>query len=263
MKKNLCLLLFLAASLPVWSEPTEIKCGLKPLDRSRFHKKSAVTNQTSSENWSGYVAAPSLTAPVAGSVSYVAGSWKVPDLSATPDTSYCAIWVGIDGFTSATVEQTGTEHDWSNGAQTNYAWFEMYPQGSYEITGFPVNVGDQISARIGYKGNNIYKMVLTNITQNVTTTIPTADTTSSSGQRSCAEWVVEAPYSGEILPLADFKLATFNYCSATIEGVTGAINNGKWVEESIEMVSASGAAEATPSALLKNGACFQVTWVSE
>jgi len=240
----------------------EIQCGLRSLDRSRFHQTSTEKTTVGSSNWSGYVAAPSLQRGVANSVSYVAGSWIVPNLAPTPNTSYCAIWVGIDGFTSGTVEQMGTEHDWSNGHQTNYAWFEMYPQGSYEITGFPVNIGDEISVGINYIGSNIYRMVLTNVTRRVSTTIPYSYTTSSSGQRSCAEWVVEAPFAGTILPLSDFKLASFNSCAATIEGVTGTINNGHWTEDSIEMIGTSGA-KAIPSALSPNGANFTVSWEHE
>lgn len=249
----------------------EIECSIKPISRKKIHpsgkeatyqSSTSPTTQSASSNWSGYVAAKDFSGTSSNdTVAYVAGSWIVPTLVATTDTTYCAIWVGIDGYLSDTVEQIGTSHDWVNGAQQNYAWFEMYPNGSYEISGFPVDNGDQISAKVGYKGNNTFKLVITNFTKGVTTTIPTSYTTSSSAMRSSAEWIVEAPYSGEILPLSDFKTVTFNYCSAIIDDVNGLINNGAWMNDEITMEATE--VEAQPSALLKNGSCFQVAWESQ
>ena len=60
------------------------------------------------------------------SVSYVAGSWVVPTVS-TKTNGYSSVWVGIDGYSSSTVEQIGTEEDVVNGKATYYAWYEMYP----------------------------------------------------------------------------------------------------------------------------------------
>src|SRR5581483_5818238 len=99
-------------------------------------------NVATSTNWSGYAAETNFSHPAKNSVSAVSGSWIVPHLAATPDNSYCSLWVGIDGYSSSTVEQIGTEHDWHNGSQQNYAWFEMYPGGSYLISGFPLTPGD-------------------------------------------------------------------------------------------------------------------------
>lgn len=245
-------------------ELKEMECSIKPIDRAKIHPKgSYYTAQSTSTNWSGYVAAKNLSTPVNDSVNYVAGSWVVPTLKATTDTTYCAIWIGIDGYLNGTVEQIGTSHNWVNGMQQNYAWFEMYPSGSYEINGFPVDDGDLISAKVAYKGNNVFKLVITNHTKGVTSTVPTSYTTSSEALRSSAEWVVEAPFLSSILPLADFKKAAFNDCFATISGVSGTISNGNWANDEMTMQSATGMLEAQPSALLKNGSCFEVTWKSE
>src|SRR5467141_4046937 len=79
-------------------------------------------------NWAGYVAATDLSVPLKHSVTDVRGSWRVPTVvsSRTQDTA-SAIWVGIDGNSDRTVEQIGTEQDWTTGAPVYYAWFEMYP----------------------------------------------------------------------------------------------------------------------------------------
>jgi hypothetical protein len=193
-----------------------------------------------------------------GTVNDVAGSWTVPMLAPETGHNYSAIWVGIDGFTSASVEQIGTSHDWVNGNQVNYAWFEMYPSGSYEITGFPVEANDVISADVTYVGNNTFQFTISNQTKGVSTTIPTSYTVSTSAARSCAEWVVEAPFSGEILPLSDFQIVNFNNCSTTINGIKAPINH--WTNEEIMMIGNTGALEAIPSPLSNNGTAFNVTW---
>jgi hypothetical protein len=255
------------------SQMVEIQCKIKPIARSKIHphgrksnlqSRSSPTTQTTSTNWCGYVAGTDLDGSSGnGTVDYVAGSWVVPTLEATAGNNFCAIWVGIDGFNSDSVEQIGTSHDWSNGAQQNYAWFEMYPNGSYEITGFPLNDGDMISGRVAYKGNGVFKMVLFNYTQGVSVTIPASYTTSMSPLRSCAEWIVEAPFSGMILPLSDFQTVTFNYCSAIINGISGLINSGEWMNDEITLADSSGTVQAQPTVLLKGGSCFQVAWKSE
>ncbi len=267
------LVLFLAASTS-WSiaevpQMVEIECSIKPIHRVKIHPKGASrtahspTSQSISTNWSGYVAAADLNEAASnGTVSYAAGCWVVPTLVATSDDTYCAIWVGIDGYNSSSVEQIGTSHNWTNGAQVNYAWFEMYPNGSYEITGFPVDNGDVISARVGYKGNDTFKLVIFNHTKGVSTVIPSSYTMSSSALRSCAEWIVEAPYAGSILPLSDFQTVGLKYCSAVINGVSGTINNGQWMNDEIVLQGANGV-EAQTTALSPDGSSFQVVWKSE
>jgi hypothetical protein len=132
----------------------KIDCPVKPKKKCRccspkkhhMHHRHHGTHphipllEGTSLNWSGYAAITSILHPTNESVTSVSGSWTVPALSASTDQTYCSIWVGIDGFSSSTVEQIGTEHDWSGRSQSNYAWFEMYPSGSYEIEGFPVDI---------------------------------------------------------------------------------------------------------------------------
>lgn len=250
-----------------------IECELKPLIRNpnkiktRKHSsrphipyKDTTSNST---NWSGYAAATNLNNPRANSVTQVHGTWKVPTISATPNNSFCSIWVGIDGFNSSSVEQLGTEHDWSNGKQLNYAWFEMYPNYAFEISKFPVSVGDSISASVVYKGNNIFILSMANNTKKIHTIIPTKYTTSKTALRSCAEWVVEAPFENTILPLAHFSIVKFSNCTATINDMTNAINKTQLFQNtSLNMVGNSGL-KALTSALYANGKNFNVAWKGE
>ncbi len=218
------------------------------------------SKQVVSANWCGYVAATNLTHPTKNSVTAVYGSWIVPLVVPVNNDTYSAFWIGIDGYTSPTVEQIGTAHDFVDGAVRHYAWFEMYPGPSYSIGGFPLYPGDVISALVQYSGNNTFTMTLYNNTQKISTTIPTSYTRSTTAQRNCAEWVVEAPWLNTILPLTDFITGYIWGCMATINGVTAPVKSPKWQNISVEMVTNTGAPKAIPSALLQDNGSFFVTW---
>jgi hypothetical protein len=122
-----------------------------------------------------------------------------------------------------------------------------------------VNAGDRIEAEVIYEGSNTFQLAIANLTKGVVAYIPTSYTMSGVALRSTAEWVVEAPAQGGILPLADFNLATFSQCQATINGFNGTIGNPNWLNSEIIMQGSSGI-EAQPSALMNSGDSFQVTW---
>jgi hypothetical protein len=252
------------------SHYTEIECTLVPIKKAESHcshphipgPRSARTpsNQASSTNWSGYVAANNLSHPTAHSVTAVSGSWIVPTVVTSGGNTYSSMWVGIDGYTSSTVEQIGTEHDFINGVQQHYAWFEMYPGGSYLINGFPLRVGDVISASVTYIGNNTFVLIIMNDTKQVSFTVPTTYTKSSTAVRNCAEWVVEAPYLNGILPLSNFGTAYLWGCMATINGLASFIGNNAWQNTGIQMVTNNGIPKDTTSSLLPDRGSFFVTW---
>ena len=137
---------------------------------------------TESSNWSGY-------AVTGSSVSYVAGSWVVPTVSTTT-SGYTSVWVGIDGFSSSTVEQIGTDSDYVGGRVSYYAWYEMYPAASYNIS-MTVKPGDAMTASVAYQGNNSFLLTITDTTE--TETFSKAFTMSGAA-RSSAEWIVDAPF---------------------------------------------------------------------
>lgn len=282
--KNLFFLLYLLLSMcisyganlneivnTISDEMTYLECEIVPIWRAskQDHLDHHISHplipaaRGSSTNWAGYVAATNLQQPAQNSVSAVSGSWVVPTISHSTQHTYCAIWVGIDGYSSPSVEQIGTEHDWDNGQQTNYAWFEMYPEASYQIVGFPVNPGDLIHASVTFKGNGVFLLTITNSTRKVYTNVPTSYTTSHTAQRSCAEWIVEAPYLNQILPLAHFNPITFSNCLTTIKGVHAAINSHSFAHDFLTMVTNTNQPKATTSALSANGQQFNVIWKHE
>lgn len=240
--------------------PSRAKTFLRPyLPGPKPIGKKRTNNQTTSTNWGGFVGVSNLSNPARNSVNYVAGSWIVPTVTRTSN-AYSAYWVGIDGYTSPTVEQIGTAHDMINGEQQHYAWFEMYPRSSYEIVGFPVNPGDVISGSVTYVRNGIFRLTLLNNTRNVAFTVPTSYTKLLAAKRSSAEWIVEAPFLGSILPLSNFGTAYLWGCRATINGVSAQIGNNTWPYSSITMVTNSDIAKATPSTLLPDGGSFFMQW---
>ena len=218
-----------------------------------------------STNWSGYaVEGTSFTKAL--------GSWTVPTVncSQTPST-YSSFWVGIDGWTSSTVEQTGTDSDCSGKRASYYAWYEFYPNPSILISSVPVSPGNHISASVTYNGSN-FTITITN----VSTGKSFSKTSSVRGaKRTSAEWIAEAPCctrSGGILPLADFGIVDFGQDftgvsstnDATASGVSGPIGAfGNNIFESIMVNGNTGADEAVPSALSSDGTSFSVTWESE
>jgi hypothetical protein len=189
-----------------------------------------------SSNWSGYAAETNLSAPASNAVTMVSGSWTVPTVTGKTN-AYSSVWVGIDGYSSSTVEQIGTEQDTSkSGATRYYAWWEMYPHPLVQISSLTISPGDAISASVTYS-SGAFSLQITNNT----TGASFSTTQTSMAQRSSAEWIVEAPssFSG-ILPLANFGTANFSGCQATINGTTGAIDNASRQNTCIDMMSQAG-----------------------
>jgi len=273
-KKTMFSLVLLFFSMSVWAEEAvkppmvEIKCSIKPIDRSEIHLSSnhetaqpptSPTSKTTSPNWCGYVAATDFKGTSAdGTVTYVGGSWTIPVIWPATDETYCAVWVGMDGYLNDVVERIGTCHNWVNNSQQNFAWFEIYPRGVYEISNFPVANGDVIGAEVSYQGHSTFKLAIYNYTQGVSTVIPSTLTLSTSSLRSSAQWIVESTLGEDFY---EFQSVNFNDCSAVIDGVSGDIDDRAWKNDKIIMKN-KGGVKAKPSALFNGGSSFNVTWKS-
>lgn len=291
MFRSVCLLL-LAISSSAIADITEgldnyiqLDCELKPIKsrgrKARRHKphipskvqpriQDAVnaTLHANSTNWSGYAVATNLASKT-GSVTDVTGSWVVPKLLPTSQRTFSSFWVGIDGYSSNSVEQLGTEHDWVSGQQQNYAWIEMFPNYAVNISGFPLNVGDVIEAEVKYlgvvNGKQNFQLSLVNHTHQAffTKKLQPAKSAGKVGTAS-AEWIAEAPaIASGVTPLSDFQTGVFTNCTATINGVKGGIVNSKWQTVAITMISENGSqTKAVPSAVGSDKGSFTDTWKS-
>jgi len=216
-----------------------------------FGRRIALLHSTSA-NWAGYAIETNLTKPAKNAVSDVSGQWTVPTLNCTRATTYSSAWVGLDGYSSNSVEQLGTEQDCYRGQPQYSAWIEMYPRPSRSLN-VRVKAGDVIKASVHYAGNYRYVLSLADLTTG--SSFSTSDY--AIADRSSAEWIVEAPSSwfGE-LPLANFSPINFTNAQTTVNGVTGSIS-GSWQNDPLTMID--GGAKAVPSALLAGGQNFNVS----
>ncbi len=87
-------------------------------------------------------------------------------------SSFSSNWVGIDGFSSTTVEQIGTLQQWSGGTAQYSAWYEIYPAMPVTIGTIDVHPGDVMVAEVRWVTGNMFALSLTNSTtaQSFTTT---------------------------------------------------------------------------------------------
>jgi hypothetical protein len=243
-------LLILAAGAVVAGVWTTIPTAAAAPAPLRAPVDASVT-PTQSFNWAGYAD----KAP-ASSVTSVSGAWSEPSVSCpSKGTYYAVFWVGIDGYNSKTVEQTGTQAVCSDGGVSYSAWWELYPLNSIRtISGFTVRPGDSIAASVTFSGSS-FAMKITDSTRGETFT---KTATQKSTQRSSAECVAERPaIGGSLTKLADFGSMTFSSCKATISG-TG-VGIGAYSDAvKITMVDRHGTVLAVPSST--TGSTFSVTW---
>jgi len=199
------------------------------------------TNSTST-NWSGY-------AVTGGRYTKVSSSWTVPAVSCS-GTAYSSFWVGLDGDTSNTVEQTGTDSDCSGSTPQYYAWYEMYPKfpSNYRNT---VKAGDKMSATVSTNGSGSFTLTISDTTQGWT---QTTNARLKSAKLASAEVIAEAPSSsGGVLPLANFGSVGFS--GATVNG--SVLTNSTPGLDAITMQSGS-TVKAQPSSM--NNGSFSVAW---
>jgi hypothetical protein len=219
-----------------------------------------------STNWSGYGVETDFNSPASYAVTSVSGTWKVPTVASSNSFGWSSTWVGIDGFSSSTVEQLGTEQDTAltaayYGMPQYYAWYEMYP--AYPVT-IPLTIrpGDSITASVTYSGpsSNSSGTFTLSLADNSTPSQQPFSITQSltSAKRSSAEWIEEAPSSGGVLPLANFQNVSFTNSTATVNGTTGPIS--AFPNASINMITKFGQTLDTTSSLNSTGDGFTVNF---
>jgi hypothetical protein len=211
-----------------------------------------LTDQTS-ENWSGYVA-------TGGTFSAVTGSWTVPAVTCSSSNTYSADWVGIDGETSPTVEQDGTDSDCVSGSASYDAWYELFPASEVQLSSasYHVNAGDSISASVSVSGH-VWTLTLNDSTApwHYSTQI---NLSAKPPAQSSAEWIAERPKVGSSLQsLANFATVAFTGAGATDASASGPISDFTFAP--VDMLGSSSSDPlALPSPLDGTGADFTDTW---
>ncbi len=256
------------------------KVGLPGLGSLLGHSLRHATN-VQSANWSGYAdgndtynsVAASWTEPTVncsssgsggggGLLGGLLGGEGLGDLIG-PSGSASSFWVGIDGYTSSSVEQLGTDADCNGSTPDYYAWWEMYPNPSQVLSSsYPVHPGDQITAWVASNSAGT-KFYLAEKDTTAGWSFSTTQTPQSGFARSSAEVVAEAPSSCNLIFCSEVPLSNFgqvNFSSADL--IDNAGNNGplsSYAANQITM-SSNGKTLAVPSNLSSDGRSFSITW---
>jgi hypothetical protein len=196
-----------------------------------------------STNWSGYAAHGKT-------YKKISASWVEPTGHCTSSRTFSSFWVGLDGFGSQTVEQTGSEVDCSGGHARYFGWYEMFPALPVNF-GDAVRPGDHFTGSVTFTGGGHYTLVLKDTTAGWSHTI---HKTHANAKNSSAEVIAEAPSSGGVLPLTNF--GTVQFSNASVDGAAMSQANGV----KITMVNGSGRAKDSVSAL-SGGTNFSVKWL--
>lgn len=176
--------------------------------------------------WGGYVAQ-------GGPFQNISGSWVEPSVTCNTTNDVFAPWVGVDGYGSQSVEQTGVETNCSNGSPEYRAWYEMYPAPPVYWND-PVSAGDSFTGSVSDDGYGDYTITLTDNTQGWTETTQQQ----YNGQDASAEAVIESPsQSYPSFSELDFSNVTVNgqvFDASNPQAITSggygptALNNGSF-----------------------------------
>ncbi len=219
-----------------------------------------------SANWGGY-------ADTNDTFGTVASSWTEPTVKCSGGggllggllggpSQASAFWVGLDGYSSTSVEQLGTDSDCVSGKPSYYAWYEMYPKASVALS----------SPDVVHPGDHMTAMVVSNATgtsftlmiKDATANWSFSTTQAGSGfARSSAEVIAEAPSSCNVLFCSELPLADFgqvNYSGSSLVDTAGRQGSlSAFNANEITMVK-NGTTLATPSSLSPDGTSFSMTW---
>jgi hypothetical protein len=222
--------------------------GSRPASAARaaVGARALLGTTTTSNNWSGYDDSTD------GPFTTITATWVQPRVRVTGATfSDAAFWVGLDGDTSGTVEQIGTE-GYSQGVTGYDAWYEMYPL--YPVTiDMAIHPGDVLTGAVTWASPASFTLSLLNHTTGAS--YSTGQLMSIPPALASAEVIAEAPSSSSgIVPVSDFGLVSFSGCAINGQPISAF----DWNQ--IDMASGYGdALAARTSALGADGASFTVT----
>jgi hypothetical protein len=238
-----------------WMAPVLAAAGLTVLAASPAAAKAGAPHRTiavlaagQSTNWFGYnQGILEKGAPF----SSIAGDWTVPTAtlhSGASDNS--STWIGIGGgcldtactATDATLIQAGTEQDATTGGASYYAWWEVIPAPSLQITTMTVGAGDRMHVSIGQLAPEVWTITVADTSrgETFTQTVPYASTMAT------AEWIEETPtLIGTSPGLASLpNLSTVPFDLALVNGAPANLS----AAEQIDLVDSKGSVIGTPSA---------------
>jgi hypothetical protein len=205
-------------------------------------------------NWSGYAD----TSATSQKFTKVSGDWTTPSVTCSAEDQITSDWVGLDGFSDATVEQLGTISWCFESTPTYFTWYEMYPAGTVEV-GTALKPGDKIAASVTRTGTT-YKLVLTDSTTAGNNISATKTCALATCKDTSAEWISERPaFSIGIVPQAHYKAFKLTSGAQTSGGKSGTIGSGPG-PNSITMIDATQSYDLNTVSGLTGGNSFSTTW---
>jgi hypothetical protein len=193
-------------------------------------------------NWGGYAATGS-------GFTSVSATWTEPNATCNSRNDLYAPWVGLDGYGSSTVEQTGVQTDCSSGSPVDSMWYEMYPANPVypNANTYPVSAGNQIHASVTYNGST-FTLTLQNVTRGWTFTI---NKSLGKAKRLSAEVIIESP------PAAYPNFGTVSFTNCQVNGASlGSFNP-------VAMDPSSGSTYEAHTSALSGGTAFSIAYQHE
>jgi hypothetical protein len=188
----------------------------------------------------------------------VSGTWIIPSVSVSENDTFSSNWVGIGGYGETSLIQAGTEHQCVDGQLEYFAWYELLPRTITRIHTLNIYPGDKITTNITLLDYDDNSWLIT-LEDHTRGTLFQKTVTYNSSMK-CVEWIVERPtVEGKISTLADFGTTTLTNCTATINGVTGAIAD--FLYTPVVMVDSDENDLVSTSPLSSDGASFSVTYI--
>jgi len=185
------------------------------------HPHTNTSHTDYSSNWGGAVI---KTPPAGQAFNAVSATFTVPTPSIPPngmgtgESFAAAAWVGIDGDTySNAILQTGIDFNvGADGSVSFDAWYEWFPDYSYNFNNIEVNAGDVISLSVTATTPNSGVALVQNQSNGQQASIDLTSDYALGGQN--AEWIVEDfEENDQLVAFADFGMVTFIDCVATTQ----------------------------------------------
>jgi hypothetical protein len=212
------------------------------------------TAKVGSFNWSGWAD----TSTTKGAFTKVSGSWPTPKVSCTKEDQLTSEWVGLDGYSTNTVEQDGTIGWCFEGTAVYFTWYEMFPAGTVEV-GKSLQPGDKISASVT-RSSSTYTLALKDATHPANSFSVKKSCSTSTCKAESAEWIAERPEFSTtgIAPLVNFaswKLSNGKEIKGGKSGTIGSVTNSQ-----ITMVDSTRSYALATASGLSSGTAFADTW---
>jgi peptidase A4-like protein len=205
-----------------------------------------------STNWSGYVADNRT-------FNSASGTWQMPEANCSAvkgqKETVATFFIGLDGFNSGTVEQTGVDAICIGKTEFYEPWYEFYPEAAV-FSNNPVSPRDNLTADVSVSSDgSTVTTTLSDPDQGWTLTSPEHSTAGLA--LNSADWIVESPAHA----LTNYGSVTYGSASATnSSGHTGTISDDAWNHDELIMVKGRRII-SQPGNLFARGASFSVDWM--